>query len=89
MRVCACAWCRRSVRTAIEITWEQHPRWMGVFTARYLCCVDSPWPVYRSVFAEMIQLGILIASFETGDDYPRYILSRLTCRAAKPRGGNR
>ena len=90
LRGCTCQWCRRRVRTTIEITWEQYPRWMGVFTARYLCRLGScPWPLYREVFAEMVGRGMLIASFQTGDDYPRYMLARLTLTAAKTKGGNR
>jgi cell fate regulator YaaT (PSP1 superfamily) len=80
MRVCACAWCRRSVRTAIEQTWVHNPRWMGVFTSRYLCCLNSPWPLYREVFAEMVARGLLTQTEDEDAGFPRYLLSRLLPR---------
>jgi hypothetical protein len=86
--VCTCSWCRRTIRTCIEITWEEHPRWMGVFTARVEGRLGwCPWPLYRDVFAEMVGLGILLASYEAGDEYPCYLLARLTLPALPaPRG---
>ncbi len=78
MHVCACRMCQLCVRADIESTWERNPRWMGVFTARYLGAGSScPWPVYREVFAAMVGQGLLI---ETADDragFARYMLARL------------
>jgi hypothetical protein len=74
--------CRRCVRLLIETAWEEHPRWMGVFTARYEGGLGwCPWPLYRDVFAEMVELGILLASYEAGDEYFCYLLARLTLPA--------
>jgi hypothetical protein len=79
MRTCDCRMCRRGIRLLIESAWVEHPRWMGVFTVRYEgrlgCC---PWGLYREAFGEMVRRGILIAS--KGDEYPVYMLARLTLR---------
>ena len=77
MRAHECGWCRRSVRTAIESTWERNPRWMGVFTARYLCFSSTPWPLYREVFAEMVARGLLLQTEDEVSGFPRYMLARL------------
>ncbi len=79
MRDCAHGemWDRLCVRADIEQTWEQNPRWMGVFTSRYLSPGSCPWPLYREVFATMIARGLLL---ETADDragFARYMLARL------------
>jgi hypothetical protein len=87
MRTCACRLCRLCVQDDIEQTWEQNPRWMGVFTARYLCCLNSPWSLYREVFADLVARGLLI---ETADDhagFARYMLARLIPHPnANPKG---
>ena len=80
LRACTCQWCRRCVRTAIEITWEQNPRWMGVFTSRYLCFPSTPWPLYREVFAEMVARGLLVQTEDDRAGFPRYFLARLLPR---------
>lgn len=80
MRAHERGWCPRSVRTTIESTWEQNPRWLGVFTARYLCCLNCPWPLYREVFAEMIARGLLIETQDDRAGFPRYFLARLLPR---------
>ena len=69
--------CRCSVRTAIELTWQRNPRWLGVFTARYLCSLNTPWPLYREVFAEMVARGLLIETQDDRAGFPRYFLARL------------
>jgi hypothetical protein len=88
LRACACRLCRLCVQADIEQTWERNPRWMGVFTARYLSAVGAyPWPLYREVFATMVARGILI---ETADDhagFARYLLARLVPHpSANPKG---
>jgi hypothetical protein len=77
---------RAAVRRAIELTWERYPRWMGVFMARYLGRLGRvPWPLYREVFTELVEDGVLRTSYMPGDDYPRYCLARLL--PAPPRKG--
>ena len=77
MRAHECGWSRRSVRRAIETTWERNPRFMGVFTARYECLDLCPWPLYRAVFATMVARGLLIEIQDDRAGFPRYILARL------------
>jgi len=82
--------CRRGIRLLIESVWQQHPRWMGVFTARYEGRLGwYPWPLYREVFTEMVALGILIRSYQAGDDYPCYMLAKLTLPAGAAGKGDR
>jgi hypothetical protein len=88
MTACTCTCCRRTMRTEIESTWEQHPRWMGVFLARVAGNLGwSPWPLYLEVFREMVGAGLLIQSFGPGDQFPQYMLWRLTLRSAAARKG--
>jgi hypothetical protein len=79
MRFCACdEWDRLWVQAGIETTWERHPRWMGVFTARYEGHLDGcPWRFYREVFADMVARGILIESLDDHAGFSRYLLARL------------
>ena len=87
MRAHECDWSRRCVRTAIEVTWERNRRFLGVFTARYLCCLNCPWPLYREVFADMVARGLLIETQDDRAGFPRYMLARLVPHpSANPTG---
>jgi hypothetical protein len=78
MRTCTCRLCRFWVQTDIELTWVEHPRWMGVFTARYEGRLGwCPWPLYREVFASMVGRGLLIESVDDYAGFNRYMLARL------------
>ena len=60
---------------------------MGVFTSRYLCCLNSPWPLYREVFATMIARGLLIETQDDRAGFSRYMLARLVPHpSANPKG---
>ena len=88
MTACTCSWCRRTVRDAIEMTWEQHPRWMGVFLARVTGNFGwCPWPLYLEVFRGMVRAGLLIQSFGPGDQFPQYMMARLTLSTAATKKG--
>ena len=70
--------CRLHIQTDIEQTWEQNPRWMGVFTARYEGHLGScPWPLYREVFAAMVARGLLIETMDEHAGFSRFMLARL------------
>jgi hypothetical protein len=78
--------CRLWVQIDIELTWVQHPRWMGVFGARAVGNLGAiPWSLYLEVFREMVAAGDLIQTFGPGDMFPQYMLSRLTLPAASRR----
>lgn len=90
--VCACRQCRRDIRDRIEKAFVTEPRWMGEFTIREQAWLSwVPLPLYRHILGRMVLLGILIKSNAPGDEFPRYILARVTlpARVLAKQGGGR
>ena len=80
--VCACRMCRRDIRRRIEEAFMLEPRWMGEFTIRVHAGLEwVPLPLYRHILGRMVLVGQLIKLNDPADEFPRYLLSRLTVRA--------
>jgi hypothetical protein len=80
-KCCTCRSCRRSIRDAIEAAFIVERRWAGEFTIRFHGRLGwVPLPLYRHVLGEMVFLGILIKSIDPADEFPRYLLARLTVK---------
>lgn len=86
---CDCTLCRLALRLDIEQAFERERRWLGIYQVR--ARIDrgwTEWGLFFSVWLEMIHLGILIVSFAAdADQFPRYILARLTLPARCRKGG--
>ena len=80
---------KRALRLDIEQVFEHSRRWMGIYQVR--ARIDrgwTDWGLFLCVWIEMIRLGILIQSFDRdADQFPRYILARLTLPARCRKGG--
>jgi len=90
--VCTCRKCRRDIRQRIEDTFIAEPRWMGEFTIRERAWLGwVPLLLFRHILGRMVLLGILIKSNAPGDEFPRYLLARVTlpARALAKQGGGR
>jgi hypothetical protein len=90
--VCTCRQCRRDIRNRIEETFVAEPRWMGEFTIRERAWLSwVPLPLYRHILGRMVLLGVIVKSTDPDDEFPRYLLARLTvpARALVKQGGAR
>ena len=90
--VCSCRQCRRDIRRAIERVFEADPRWMGEITIRFHAHLGwVPMLLYRHILGRMCLLGILLKSQAPGEEFPRYILARVTmpARVLAKQGGAR
>jgi hypothetical protein len=77
--VCTCSICRRAVRRAIVVAFRQRRCWMDEHMIGLVGKLSwLPRPFFRSVIADMLRQGLLIASCGPDDVVPRYILSALT-----------
>lgn len=80
--ICVCRQCRRDIRLAIEAVFVADPRWMGEMTIRFHAHLGwVPLLLFRHILGRMVLLGILIKSHDPGDEFPRYLLARLTLPA--------
>jgi hypothetical protein len=90
--VCTCRQCRRDIRLAIEAAFVAEPRWMGEMTIRFRAHLGwVPLLLFRHILGRMVLLGILVKSHDPGDEFPRYLLARVTlpARALAKQGGGR
>jgi hypothetical protein len=90
--VCTCRQCRRDIRNRIEETFVAEPRWMGEMTIRFHAHLGwVPLLLFRHILGRMVLLGIVIKSNDPAEEFPRYILARVTrpARVLAKQGGGR
>ena len=87
--ICACRVCRRTIRDDIATMFRARRRFMGFWTVRFHAHLGwVPVGDYRTIFQEMIALGLLTEIRDPEAEYPVYILSRITLPAnLRKRGG--
>lgn len=88
--LCTCRLCRLGVRREVERVLRSNRRWMGAYTIMYVGRLGwVPLWFYLAVLGEMLSRGLLIASYGSGDPFPRFMLSSLLSPGLRIVGGGR
>jgi len=74
-----CPICDLNIRQDIEAVFLRERRWMGFYLVRHQANLGwCPMATYVRVFNEMRNMGKILVCFGEGDQFPLYLLSRLT-----------